>query len=84
MSTKNMGKVKGIVLMSVDLSGCHPEYQFPTSKKSDQQVNGAQEGMLRNILWMDKILHQLVTDVHNGITDVGKCETLGKQLVNSW
>ena len=31
-----------------------------------------------NILWMDKILHQLVTDVHNGITDVGKCETLGK------
>jgi len=31
-----------------------------------------------NILWMDKILHQLVTDVNNGITDVGKCETLGK------
>ena len=38
-----------------------------------------ESGWIRmDILWMDKILHQLVTDVNNGITHVGKCETLGK------
>ena len=32
---------------------------------------------------MDKILHQLVTDVNNGITHVGKCETLGRRKFRS-